>query len=67
MSELKTPKDKVILNNITHTVRTAQSVLQYGVGAMVDFPDQTLMTAAPEYWNDQIIKIRDERLERAWL
>ncbi len=65
MSDLKPQKEKVPLNKITHTVRTAQSVLQYGVGAMVDFPDQTLMTAAPEYWNDKIIKIHDERLEKA--
>ena len=63
MSRLKTPTDKVFLNKVTHTVRTAQAVLQYGVGAMVDFPDQTLMTAAPEYWDDKIIHIHDERLE----
>ncbi|MBS4026064.1 MAG: DUF1998 domain-containing protein [Clostridia bacterium] len=65
MSELKTPKDRVMLNNITHTVRTAQAVLQYGVGAMVDFPDQTLMTSAPEYWSDKVVHIHDERLEKA--
>lgn len=65
MSQLKPQKEKIPLNSITHTVRTAQSVLQYGVGAMVDFPDQTLMTSAPEYWNDKIIKIHDERLEKA--
>ena len=35
------------LNKIQYSVRTSQAVLQYGVGAMVDFPDQTLMTAAP--------------------
>lgn len=65
MSELIPPKDRVTLNKITHTVRTAQAVLQYGVGAMVDFPDQTLMTAAPEYWNDKVVHIHDERLEKA--
>ncbi len=65
MSKLKPQKEKIPLNSVTHTVRTAQSVLQYGVGAMVDFPDQTLMTAAPEYWSDKIIKIHDERLEKA--
>ena len=42
-------KTKVDLNTVTHSVRAAQAVLQYGVGAMVDFPDQTLVTAAPEY------------------
>ena len=42
-------KQKIDLNRVTHSVRAAQAVLQYGVGAMVDFPDQTLVTAAPEY------------------
>ncbi len=55
---------KVPLNKITHSVRASQAVLQYGVGAMVDFPDQTLMTAAPEYWQDQVVQIHDERLEK---
>lgn len=51
---------------IGHSVRAAQSILQYGVGAMVDFPDQTLMTAAPETWGEKrdLYIIRDERLER---
>ncbi len=56
--------DKVNLNAVTHAVRASQAVLQYGVGAMVDFPDQTLMTAAPEYWNAKI-KIDDERFTKA--
>ncbi len=56
---------KIQLNNITHSVRASQAVLQYGVGAMVDFPDQTLMTAAPEYWQERVVKIHDERLEKA--
>lgn len=64
MSGLRIPKDKIPLNSITHSVRSAQAILQYGVGAMVDFPDQTLMTAAPEYWGDRIIHIHDERLEK---
>ena len=46
--------EKIRLNATSHAVRASQAVLQYGVGAMVDFPSQTLMTAAPEYWNDQI-------------
>lgn len=65
MSELKPQIDKIPLNSVTHSVRSAQAILQYGVGAMVDFPDQTLMTAAPEYWSDKVIKIHDERLEKA--
>ena len=56
---------KELLNSVSHSVRAAQAVLQYGVGAMVDFPDQTLMTAAPEYWKEQVVQIHDERLERA--
>lgn len=55
---------KIQLNSITHSVRASQAVLQYGVGAMVDFPDQTLMTAAPEYWQERVIQIHDERLEK---
>lgn len=31
-------------------VRLAQAILQYSSGAMVDFPDRTLMTAAPYTW-----------------
>lgn len=60
----KIPK-KETLNKITHAVRASQSVLQYGVGAMVDFPDQTLMTAAPEYWSEKVVQIHDERFEKA--
>ena len=61
--ELKSAK-KVPLNRNTHSVRASQAVLQYGVGAMIDFPNQTLMTAAPEYWQEQIVEIHDERLEK---
>lgn len=57
-------KDKKPLNIVTHSVRAAQSVLQYGVGAMVDFPDQTLVTAAPEYW-DRTTRIYDDRFAKA--
>lgn len=56
---------KIRLNATSHSVRAAQAVLQYGVGAMVDFPSQTLMTAAPEYWQDQVVRIHDERLEKS--
>ena len=58
-------KDKIQLNKVTHSVRASQAVLQYGVGAMVDFPEQTLMTAAPEYWGESVVAIHDERLEKA--
>jgi len=56
--------EKVNLNEVTHSVRASQAVLQYGVGAMVDFPDQTLVTAAPEYWSGKA-KIDDERFAKA--
>lgn len=55
---------KVPLSRFSHSVRASQATLQYGVGAMVDFPEQTLMTAAPEYWASAVTKIHDERLER---
>lgn len=57
-------KEKIQLNKVTHSVRAAQAVLQYGVGAMVDFPDQTLVTAAPEYWSGTT-KIFDDRFAKA--
>ena len=57
-------KEKISLDEITHAVRASQAVLQYGVGAMVDFPEQTLMTAAPETWNTSVREIHDERLEK---
>lgn len=57
-------KDKVDLNKVTHSVRAAQAVLQYGVGAMVDFPDQTLITAAPEVWTETQ-RIYDDRFAKA--
>lgn len=47
--------EKIQLNKITHSVRASQAVLQYGVGAMVDFPEQTLMTAAPETWEGNVV------------
>lgn len=62
--KLKAAK-KVPLNQTTHSVRASQAALQYGVGAMVDFPNQTLMTAAPEFWQEQIVQVHDERLEKA--
>lgn len=57
-------KDFVPLNKITHNIRSGQAVMEYGVGAMVDFVDQTLMTTTPELWDESIVHIHDERLER---
>ena len=55
---------KIELNRVAYSVRAAQAVLQYGVGAMVDFPDQTLVTAAPEYWSGSR-RIFDNRFSKA--
>ena len=57
-------KSKQDLNKVTHSVRASQAVLQYGVGAMVDFQDQTLVTAAPEYWT-KTQRIFDDRFAKA--
>lgn len=64
MSELEQQKSIEGLSKIKYSLRSSQAVLQYGIGAMVDFPDQTLMTAAPEYWAP-ILRIEDERLAGA--
>ena len=56
-------KDNKPLNSASHSVRRSQAVLQYGVGAMIDFPTQVLMTALPEEWK-QVEIIHDERLEK---
>ena len=62
---VEVPKAKSRLKNKTaYAVRASQAVLQYGVGAMVDFRDRTLMTAAPEYWGSSVARIHDERLEK---
>lgn len=63
--ELDTKARPVALNDIKFALRAAQMIYQYGPGAMVDFPGQTLMTAAPEYWENAVEHIHDERLERA--
>ncbi len=57
-------REKVQLNKVEYSVRATQAVLQYGVGAMVDFADQTLVTAAPETWSVSK-RIYDERFARA--
>ncbi|MDU1032744.1 DUF1998 domain-containing protein [Clostridium sp.] len=51
------------LNKFKYTVRFSQAITSYGAGAMVDFKDQTLMAASPEYWR-QFNEIHDERLEK---
>lgn len=57
-------KNTITLYNTTHNVRRSQAITPFGVGAMTDFIDQTLMAAAPEYWKEGTV-IHDERLEKA--
>lgn len=61
----KSVKIKYPMNKTGYSTRATQSILQYGVGSMVDFPDQTLMTAAPEFWSNSVTRIHDSRLEKA--
>ena len=56
---------RIELNKTKYSTRASQSIFQSGVGAMVDFADQTLMTAAPKYWQGSIEEIHDPRLEKA--
>lgn len=57
-------KDRILLNKVKYSVRASQAIVQYSVGSMVDFPEQTLMLAAPEQWEESTERIHDERLEK---
>lgn len=59
---MEKPSRQIKLNKISHSVRAAQAVLQYGVGAMVDFPDQTLVVSSPELWDSR--EIYDDRFAK---
>ncbi|WP_061313250.1 DUF1998 domain-containing protein [Clostridium botulinum] len=62
---MKNIKNTIPLPLISYNVRFSQAIAPFGVGAMIDFKDQTLMVAAPEYWTvNQSQEIHDERLER---
>lgn len=61
----KTIKEVVHLNRPGYNTRVTQSIQQYGTGAMVDFPDQTLMASAPWFWKNNVTKIHDPRLQKA--
>ena len=66
MAKIKTPDYHDKLNKVEHSIRSSQAIYQYGVGGMVDFRDQTLMTAAPEFWDEkELMTINDERLAKA--
>lgn len=58
------PFDKIPLNKVKYSVRASQAIVQYSVGSMVDFPDQTLMPSAPEQWENSVVRIHDERLQK---
>ncbi|WP_434295694.1 DrmB family protein [Clostridium botulinum] len=45
-----------------NNVRISQIISTFGPGAIMDFRDQTLMTAAPKFWNENYDVIHDERL-----
>lgn len=54
-----------ILPKNGYNVRSSQAVLQYGVGAMVNFPGMTLVTGESASWDQNCIRrIHDERLEK---
>ncbi|MDF2882860.1 MAG: hypothetical protein K0R54_3417 [Clostridiaceae bacterium] len=58
-------KKKIPLPDTAYKVRFSQAVTPFGVGAMVDFKDQTLMVAATDYWTVAASEeIHDERLEK---
>lgn len=61
----KSVKIKYPIRKAGYTTRAMQSILQYGVGSMIEFPNQTLMTAAPEFWAGSVTEIHDSRLEKA--
>ncbi|MBN2384570.1 DUF1998 domain-containing protein [bacterium] len=47
------------------SLRRSQAVIPFGIGALVDFPGQSLMAAGLDVWPDQPeCQIRDDRLAR---
>ncbi|MDY3915482.1 MAG: DUF1998 domain-containing protein [Selenomonadaceae bacterium] len=57
-------KSKEPLNLVSDAVRAAKLVHEFGVGAMVNFPEQSLMTASPAWWQEDVTLIHDARLEK---
>lgn len=47
-----------------HQIRAMQAVLRYGVGAMVNFPEQILVSAKPDGWEDAK-KVLDDRFAKS--
>ena len=56
-------KSRISLNERSHSLRTNQATSIFGTGSMVDFIDQTLMVASPDFWRDYTT-INDERLQK---
>ena len=56
--------EKRDLDKVKNSVRIEQAIAQYGVGAMVDFPEQTLVMAASERWFTPE-ELNDERFAKA--
>lgn len=52
------------LNRFTDTVRSSQITCQNGPGALVNFSEHVLMTAAPAEWEANVTPIHDARLEK---
>ena len=46
------------------TTRRSQSVVPFGVGAIVEFEDEALMAAGLDVWPTQGPRLYDERLAR---
>ncbi|MCU9816646.1 hypothetical protein [Paraclostridium sp. AKS73] len=45
------------LPEATHSIRIGQLISTFGPGAIVDFTDQSLMTASTEFWKGKTLKI----------
>lgn len=57
-------KSRISLNERSHSLRTNQATSIFGTGSMVDFIDQTLMVASPDFWRNYTT-INDERLQKS--
>ncbi|MBX9180164.1 DUF1998 domain-containing protein [Paeniclostridium sordellii] len=57
-------KTRISLNERSHSLRTNQATSIFGTGSMVDFIDQTLMVASPDFWRNYKT-IHDERLQKS--
>lgn len=48
---------------IERKIRNSQAVVPFGVGSIVDFPDESLMACSIDYWKGGEV-VNDERLQR---